>query len=352
MAVKVWTKREFQGASSGGVFATRKGPVIDIDAALDAYHRAGPLEFKAQLVALVVAAESAKRFLAALGGRPNPRRLGVLTLYAQALARSEEIVNAQTRRAKGNWQRAAAATKPVRVPVGSGAKAIDEKYWTELAAPHYATHESKKVFEDWKRSPTHKNFADWVKSEYLPAAMASGDYPQMMKAKTLNEKQVRYLDAEARGDFEVQVRGGLVIAPVEQKFHTGTLTTAFSGSGWAIFVMSTEGKVYTGSHDTGKFHHSSFLSGLPVVAAGEWAVDQGRVRAVTAKSGHYKPTPAMFNRMLDWLANGGVNLLTVAVKPQPWDRAAKWNPAMHVWKAGGKTVDVTIRAPKAVPAGG
>ncbi len=37
-----------------------------------------------------------------------------------------------------------------------------------------------------------------------------------------------------------------------------------------------------------RFHHSSFLAGAPVKAAGEWLVVDGQVMAITDKTGHYK----------------------------------------------------------------
>lgn len=72
--------------------------------------------------------------------------------------------------------------------------------------------------------------------------------------------------------------------------HTKDHETAFSGDGWAIFVVSPDSEIYAASHIVGKLHHSSFLSGKPVMAAGELVVDNGVIKVVTAKSGHYMPT--------------------------------------------------------------
>lgn len=91
----------------------------------------------------------------------------------------------------------------------------------------------------------------------------------------------------------------------DQAFSTQTHRTHASGNGWAIWVCSTPmvqrvgvqlaHRVFTGSHTLGKFHHSSFLGGAAVTAAGEWVVENGVIKVITAKSGHYKPrTQDMF----------------------------------------------------------
>ncbi|MCC7013407.1 MAG: hypothetical protein IT454_12660 [Planctomycetes bacterium] len=91
-------------------------------------------------------------------------------------------------------------------------------------------------------------------------------------------------------------------------FHSASRSTAFSGQGWAIFVCSLDipGPVnqpprkylFSYSHKTAEFHHSTFLGGAPVAAAGEWIVDQGEVKVITAKSGHYRPRPQDLERLV------------------------------------------------------
>jgi hypothetical protein len=39
-----------------------------------------------------------------------------------------------------------------------------------------------------------------------------------------------------------------------------------------------------------RFHHSSFTAGQPVLGAGEWVVENGHLKAISANSGHYQPT--------------------------------------------------------------
>jgi len=65
------------------------------------------------------------------------------------------------------------------------------------------------------------------------------------------------------------------------------------GAGPRIFVMDGNGYFYVGTASNGKFHHSSFLSGGPIAAAGEIVVAQeGKIKMISNVSGHYKPGAA------------------------------------------------------------
>ncbi|HYF33876.1 MAG TPA: hypothetical protein VD994_01190 [Prosthecobacter sp.] len=87
-----------------------------------------------------------------------------------------------------------------------------------------------------------------------------------------------------------------------------------------IFVMDGEGGVYakgaraavTQQDDSGRgvhVHHSSFLAGEDVAGAGELQVGQdGFLKGVTDRSGHYKPGEEQTTQTLAELENKGVNL--------------------------------------------
>ena len=80
------------------------------------------------------------------------------------------------------------------------------------------------------------------------------------------------------------------------------------GEGKAIFVMDETGRFFASKRQArGEFHHSSFLAGEPVAAAGEITVDQGVVKAVTLKSGHYKPREFFMDQFSTELGRRGVD---------------------------------------------
>ncbi|MGH7940370.1 MAG: hypothetical protein ACREFR_04795 [Limisphaerales bacterium] len=120
---------------------------------------------------------------------------------------------------------------------------------------------------------------------------------------------VKYLDEVSRPSYQLIVRNGKIWAagggpggsPAGKRlFDTKDYSTGFSGSGWAIFVISHDNRLYAGSHVIGKFHHSSFLSGAPVKAAGEMQVRAGDLYKLTAKTGHYKTPKENFFKAIQF----------------------------------------------------
>jgi hypothetical protein len=93
--------------------------------------------------------------------------------------------------------------------------------------------------------------------------------------------------------FSTQFRGECLVKDDDEPVDTREYRSLFSGFGWCIFVYSPDGTLYVHEHEKGEFHHTSFLGGGAVLAAGEIVVDQGRVVALTAKTGHYWTTPEL-----------------------------------------------------------
>ncbi|HEX6020530.1 MAG TPA: hypothetical protein VFZ00_00950, partial [Solirubrobacter sp.] len=95
---------------------------------------------------------------------------------------------------------------------------------------------------------------------------------------------------------------------------TSTMISKASGPGWGIFVMAEDGKLFVGRHKVGLFHHSSFTAGEDVASAGELQVIGGTLKGITAKSGHYMPTPAHMVQLLHRLDAAGADLAGVPCK--------------------------------------
>lgn len=131
---------------------------------------------------------------------------------------------------------------------------------------------------------------------------------------------VVYLSEDARSKYRLGVKDGLLIDASGQPFDTTNAASLHRrGAGRAIFVMDAEGAVYASCQQLlGEFHHSSFVAGAPVAAAGELKVERGRLRLVSNASGHYRPTLAQSRQILAVLAEQGVDVGAVE-----WDDVTK-----------------------------
>jgi hypothetical protein len=117
---------------------------------------------------------------------------------------------------------------------------------------------------------------------------------------------VKYLSATERAAYELKVgEDGLLYDAAKQLFDTTTAGTVTS-KGKAIFVMSEAGNIYASlEHQAGLFHHSSFLAGGPVAAAGEIEVVNGLVKTVSNRSGHYTPDQSYTHQFVEQLWRKG-----------------------------------------------
>jgi hypothetical protein len=134
--------------------------------------------------------------------------------------------------------------------------------------------------------------------------------------KYVHSKQkclVSYLDPEARKAYEVHLGATVTRGPANTVFDTSTMTSKFSGKGFAIYVMSPSGEMYADQHKVGLFHHSSFLAGAEVAAAGEIRVTGGKVRYVTNKTGHYKAGAEEVWQLLHRFRRSGMDLKPIDV---------------------------------------
>ena len=120
--------------------------------------------------------------------------------------------------------------------------------------------------------------------------------------------RVRYLDATEREAYLITVRDGKLYDASGGAFDTAAATSLHrGGSARAIFVMDGEGNIYASMHHSyGRFHHSSLVAGEPVAAAGEITVENGVLTAISRKSGHYRPSEALLDQVLELLKRRGV----------------------------------------------
>ncbi|MEJ7734968.1 MAG: hypothetical protein WKG00_37990 [Polyangiaceae bacterium] len=119
---------------------------------------------------------------------------------------------------------------------------------------------------------------------------------------------VEYLDDAGRASRKVTVKDGKLYDASGNLFDTTTAQTAHTGGGRAIFVMDEQGNIFVSTYqEVGRFHHSSLAGGKPVTGAGELVVENGVVKTISNKSGHYQPTAEMNEQVIKALEAQGVD---------------------------------------------
>ena len=203
--------------------------------------------------------------------------------------------------------------KNIGNPTAGGNKA--RSYWLEYLDPvHRPGYVLSAEFERWLVSSTTRSFWDFIGSAGPADQRVKyyGSTPKALKRRVI-------FGNSGRLESMHPLHPGL--------FSTRNLSTVFSGTGWGIFVVDMERNLYVHKHVEGKYHHSTFLSGAPVAAAGEIAAEDGWVKVITAKSGHYMPT---VDDMLRLVRSFPLILGNAVIRPDFSDTRGG-NPAKCYW---------------------
>jgi hypothetical protein len=114
---------------------------------------------------------------------------------------------------------------------------------------------------------------------------------------------VQYLNEAERQKYKVKVSNGLLTDA-----NGIPLDSADTKNGKLMFVMDQNGSIYAGPQDLMEFHHSSFLSGDPVAAAGELEIAHGQVVRHSRNSGHYQPNKEHHEQFIAEMNERGIDL--------------------------------------------
>lgn len=235
------------------------------------YHSVGVLDFIYCTCATYMTEKSWKQFNSTNGPAKRQARYEAFTSLLREVANEVESLGGKM------------LTGPYDFRVKSA------NYWLERIDPHNrAGYEIFEKYNTWVKSHSPDTFWVWL--------TANGG--EEIRLKTWVAGYANPSRAEWGLAYYIE-NGTFSNCYTDARLTTQTWRTEFSGQGWGIFVYSMpmpapEGTIgrflFSYNHRAGWSHHSSFLGGKPVTAAGEWIVRDGRVRVITAKSGHYKPT--------------------------------------------------------------
>lgn len=158
---------------------------------------------------------------------------------------------------------------------------VRDAYWAEFLDPLHRAGDKMSLYKQlWKTShiPNYFIYLETIENDplfrkYLP-----------------QDLQVQYFHTEEeRAPHRLTFKKGVAYQG-DKLFDTSEFETEFSGKGYGIFVLGTDGEFYVNNYHRYQLHHSSEFAGLPVVSAGEIMAKKGKILAINNKSGHYSPT--------------------------------------------------------------
>lgn len=113
-----------------------------------------------------------------------------------------------------------------------------------------------------------------------------------------------YLDERERLPYLVTAYGGRLYQSGAPLDTTGVANSTY------LYVMDGEGRVFAAASDELN-HHSAFLAGNPVAAAGSIEVVVGRLSSVFDQSGHYMPPLDYTLQFLKEMKSRGIDTLGI-----------------------------------------
>lgn len=117
------------------------------------------------------------------------------------------------------------------------------------------------------------------------------------------QNRVIYLSDAQRDNYELQARHGLLY---RKDGITPFNTKRFYGEKKLLFVIAKDKKIYAARGVSKKIHHSSFLRGEDVLAAGKIVSRNGKILRLSNNSGHYKPCAEHFLQAIVYFHRLGV----------------------------------------------
>lgn len=205
-------------------------------------------------------------------------------------------------------RRALQVFKKLYKGISKSATAMSERYRGEALDPkHRYGSRFQTLFTAWKANDKiTDSFNDWVKKvESNQKVEGITD----VLVKIANEiTPVKYLTEKEREEYVLRLgNDNRIISPL----FPDDLTSDIVNEQPQIFVISPTDEVYVGTYKRGTFHHSSFLEAGPSKGSGELFFENGILKKVTTKSGHYWPPEHTIPVMLGYLQKVGLDFSTV-----------------------------------------
>ncbi|KAK9703946.1 hypothetical protein K7432_010477 [Basidiobolus ranarum] len=180
--------------------------------------------------------------------------------------------------------------------------ALCESYWLEAVDKNHRWGGVLHVFhKEWLRSETDDDFFTWLDKTKgyrgLPGLWAIRLKGKLSRVSFLKpEESLRY-------QIACDEKGRLIYKDSKRLVH---LPKLFVKGMEGIFVVDHENNFYMARKFPGYFHHSTFLAGGRVRAAGMVIVNKGHLKWISRSSGHYKPTSEQLQLAISLLKGMGL----------------------------------------------
>ncbi|WP_395338449.1 hypothetical protein PN836_011635 [Ningiella sp. W23] len=203
---------------------------------------------------------------------------------------------------------------------------LTERDWNT----YVTTHKSRLGFEDWAEMIALPDREDDVAT--LHYTYSNGT------AEQIRGSGVEYLNDEQREDYRIVSQGGRLfyaVNRIDSDFPTPVNTSGMrgtTGTDFGIYVIDLQMNIYINKPQSSQFHHSSFLGGAPVFAAGEMAIHNGLLRGINNKTGHYEASRNELHETLKLLKRMHVNFHNAVTQDRSMVRT-KWFKVNDVLRA-------------------
>lgn len=335
MSVERWVKK------TSGVIADRKNPLItDIDILLREYHRPGKSDLqKLRLVVLI--RYYCREWLSEKGGKAKSfRRKYVSDLLQETETEfKSQSLQAAINQRKGGGGRAMAGKQleesmvEVLQPRGSAV----QKFGLTGAIPlnRISGPNIEQEIDTWNMV----HAGNQVDETDLMGVL---DFVQDAKKRSGLQKNLVYLQKRERLSYRLQLWQDGLFHRAGQDFPHASPTNEHE-----LYAMDDMELLYSANQPAkgGTFHHSSFLSGKPVLCAGELEIRNGKLLYIDNGSGHYRPNTQQLLNCLDVLDRRyGVDLVQVQIADHSQPQA-QWSSAAQFKKFGGRPIKALPQLP-------
>lgn len=164
-------------------------------------------------------------------------------------------------------------------------EAMDERHrYGSLLRPYY---------DVWLSAGAPENFFFWLdygEGRFVDLANASCTPRNVVSRVQLERSCVEYCSEKEREQYRVIVHNGSLVWVSERNPGCGGSYSCVDTKNqlkW-IFVIDLCRNMYVNKKKKRAFHHSSFVAGQPVMAAGRISVRDGLVVCIGPNSGHYR----------------------------------------------------------------